>query len=135
MIDASKIKLKRAYEVSTKGLYQDESGRILVIQDEDGRWELPGGGLDHGEDIVESLKRECLEELGVSCEVVDAQPYKVWVGITEYNAPRLILLYRIKPLSFEFKNNPEAMEIKLITKEELKDLKLVPQLERIKELI
>lgn len=130
-----KIKLNRAYEVSTKGLYTDQEGRILVIKDEDGRWELPGGGLDHGEEAVDGLKRECTEELGVDCEVLDEQPFRVWAGITEYNAPRLILLYRIRPLSFVYKLNPEAVEVRMVSKEELRELNLVPQLNRLKEIL
>jgi 8-oxo-dGTP diphosphatase len=34
-----------------------------------GRWELPGGKVDEGEDETEALVRECREELGVGIEV------------------------------------------------------------------
>ncbi len=34
-----------------------------------GRWELPGGQVEHGESEVAALRRECREELGVSVQV------------------------------------------------------------------
>ena len=36
-----------------------------------GVWELPGGHIDFGEAVVEGLKREVLEELGVNITVGD----------------------------------------------------------------
>jgi len=53
------------YRVSVKALIQDEAGKILVVRTGDDRgWTLPGGGMDHGEDIIEGLRRELQEELG-----------------------------------------------------------------------
>jgi 8-oxo-dGTP pyrophosphatase MutT (NUDIX family) len=95
-MNLEKLNLKRAYEVSTKGLYQDDQGRFLLIRDEDGYWELPGGGLDHGEEIIEGLKRECLEELGVECRILDQDPFKVWVGKTPKGVLRSGCLISLK---------------------------------------
>ena len=53
------------YRVSTKGLVVRD-GKILLIQEKDGRWELPGGGLEFDQDIFDSLKREFVEEMGVN---------------------------------------------------------------------
>ena len=42
-------------------------GRIVLIQRRDsGRWGLPGGLVDWGEDIATSARRELLEETGLS---------------------------------------------------------------------
>lgn len=37
-----------------------------------GKWEFPGGKIEKGETAEDSLKREILEELGVSIDIVQA---------------------------------------------------------------
>ena len=44
-------------------------------------YKLPGGGIEVGEDRISALKRECLEEIGCSIEVVGE-------GIASYGATR-----------------------------------------------
>lgn len=48
------------HRVTVKALVVKD-GKILLIkesQELSGKWELPGGGLDFGEEIHEGLKRE-----------------------------------------------------------------------------
>lgn len=48
----------------------DFGGQIVVIMDTaNGFWFLPGGGLEQGESIEETAKREAEEELGLKVEV------------------------------------------------------------------
>jgi 8-oxo-dGTP diphosphatase len=129
------IDMKRAHEISVKGLAQNDEGKILVIRDSKNRWELPGGGLEHGEDILECLKRECVEELGVECEILDERPWKIWVGYTKAETYRMIVLYKIRFKSADFKKSHEAEEIRFVDKEELKTLDLVPQLSKLREIL
>ena len=38
-------------------------------------WQMPQGGIDHGEDAVKAARRELAEETGVTaCEIVDMTP-------------------------------------------------------------
>lgn len=46
-----------------------------------GVWEIPGGHIDYGEDIVAGLKREVLEELGMNIHVGD--PFAAFTYINE----------------------------------------------------
>ena len=54
------------FEVSVKALIYDDGGKLLVAKDEMGKWDLPGGRVDAGENIEQCLKREVKEELGVN---------------------------------------------------------------------
>jgi 8-oxo-dGTP pyrophosphatase MutT (NUDIX family) len=48
----------------------DERGRVLLQQRTDnGRWGLPGGAVEFGESVVEALRREVMEETGLTVEV------------------------------------------------------------------
>lgn len=58
------------------------NGKVLLVQrDEEEcpdahlKWEFPGGKVDFGETPQESLKREFLEETGITIEVVRILPY------------------------------------------------------------
>jgi 8-oxo-dGTP pyrophosphatase MutT (NUDIX family) len=53
------------YRVTIRAIIFDERMRVLVIEDEDGRYELPGGGWEYNETFEECIRREIKEELGV----------------------------------------------------------------------
>ena len=40
-----------AYRVTVKGLARDGQGRLLFVRERGDTWDLPGGGLEHGEEI------------------------------------------------------------------------------------
>jgi 8-oxo-dGTP pyrophosphatase MutT (NUDIX family) len=60
------------YRVAVKCLVFDDTGRLLVAENEDGEFELPGGGWEHGESLEECIQRELQEELGVRAANIGA---------------------------------------------------------------
>jgi mutator protein MutT len=68
--------------VSVKGVLFHR-GRVLLLRNERGQWELPGGRLDAEETPEEALVREIQEETGLSARVtslVDAWVFEVIPG-------------------------------------------------------
>src|SRR5204863_3394509 len=57
-----------AYPISVKGVVVHD-GRVLLLLNERGEWDLPGGRPDPGEDHGTALAREVREETGLSVEV------------------------------------------------------------------
>ena len=65
--------------ISVKGVLI-RRGRLLVLRNDRGEWELPGGRLDEGETPEEALVREIREETGLLATVsslVDAWVFQV----------------------------------------------------------
>ncbi|MBN9086101.1 MAG: NUDIX domain-containing protein [Reyranella sp.] len=56
------------YPLSIKGVLIDD-GRVLLLLNERGEWDLPGGRPDPGEDHRTALGREVREEAGLVVEV------------------------------------------------------------------
>jgi 8-oxo-dGTP pyrophosphatase MutT (NUDIX family) len=44
----------------------DDERRLLVLENDEGEYELPGGGWEHGESFAECIAREIDEELHAS---------------------------------------------------------------------
>ncbi len=57
-----------AYPLSIKGVLLHD-GRVLLLLNERGEWDLPGGRPDPGEDHRAALRREVREEAGLDVEV------------------------------------------------------------------
>jgi 8-oxo-dGTP pyrophosphatase MutT (NUDIX family)/GNAT superfamily N-acetyltransferase len=79
LTSAASGNLVKLFPVSVKGvLFED--GRVVLLENERLRWELPGGRLEPGEDPPACLVREVAEELGIGVAVeaiVDSWVYEV----------------------------------------------------------
>jgi 8-oxo-dGTP pyrophosphatase MutT (NUDIX family) len=60
------------HQIGVGGMVLDGEGRVLCIQEHAGMtagmkdfWKLPGGLVDHGEDLAHAVEREVLEETGI----------------------------------------------------------------------
>ena len=67
---------ERFQRFASYGLVTDPDGRVLLTLIAEGypgagRWHLPGGGTDFGEDAADGLRREVVEETGQQARITD----------------------------------------------------------------
>ena len=55
--------------VAVSGLISHSNGKILLIRSPRRGWELPGGKVEEGENLIEALQREIQEEAGVTASI------------------------------------------------------------------
>jgi len=87
LITGERIGKTALIKVGCSVILFDESGATILLQQrtDNGRWSLPGGGMDPGESAEECCVREIKEETGLDIEVVRL------VGI--YTTPHRITTY------------------------------------------
>jgi 8-oxo-dGTP diphosphatase len=112
------------YRVSVKALILDETRtKFLLMREDNGCWELPGGGLDHTEDIEEGLRRELLEEGNFAIESINPEPKYVYKCLNSRNEPTINVLYEVKLKTLDFTPTDECEEVRFYTTEEAEKLK------------
>jgi 8-oxo-dGTP pyrophosphatase MutT (NUDIX family) len=69
--------------VSVKGVLMTGQNKIVLVLNDRGEWELPGGRIELGESAQDCLAREIKEELGVTAKVgepIDSYLFEVIPG-------------------------------------------------------
>ena len=111
------------YRVSAKALILDESRKkFLIVQEEDGKWELPGGGIDHGENPQEALKRELKEEMGLKTLFIAPRPsyFLTFKNVTGYWMSNALYETKVENLSFTPSN--ECIAIRFVSPDNLPEI-------------
>lgn len=87
-------------KVAATVLVEQGEGVLLVrraYDPERGRWTLPGGFIDAGEDPRRAAERECLEETGLVVQVTDL--LDVLYGQDHPRGASIIIIYKADTLS------------------------------------
>ena len=132
LIYGDRIGKRGVLRVGASSIIFDESrGRILLTKRTDnGRWCLPGGGMDPGESVEEACIREAYEETGLRVKVSRL------VGV--YTSPDLVIEYAdgniFHPVSLSFEVeitglslllSAETTEVGYFTIEDVKTMDLM----------
>lgn len=116
VINHTKISTRRTdylYRISLKSIILNNKNEILVVKEtERDWWDLPGGGMDHNEDIKTALARELKEEVNLegdfSYRIIDIDE-PAYLGDHDFWQVRLI--FEVKPEIMEFSAGEDGDEI------------------------
>ncbi len=107
---------------SLKALVLNDKGQVLLVR-ESGRdiWDIPGGGIDHGESIEDVIRRELKEEVNFEGEFkhkvvlvespVFVESIKIW---------QMRIIFAIWPENTVFSPGQDGDEIKFVNPSELR---------------
>jgi len=114
------------YRISVKALILNESrDKFLIVKEEKGKWELPGGGLDWNATPEEDLRREIKEEMGLEITWMAKHPSYFLTDLSGLpQKPRANVLYEIRINSLEFTPSDECVEVRFVSPEEARRLEL-----------
>lgn len=111
-----------------------KEGKILLIRhqkNDDTYWLLPGGGVDYGETMEESLKREFQEECNIDVEVKEM--VFVSQGIAPNKSRHIVHMnFAVEYISGELRVGDEGIlkEVCYLSLEELETITLYPNIKK-----
>lgn len=116
------------YRVATKALITSGDKVLLVKEIPEMWWGFPGGGVDHGETIEQSLPREVEEEIGVPANkvVADFKISHYTIGTIVDQIPRMNLFYHVSVPEDLLKKTDHVAEWRWFTKEEFMSINMSP---------
>lgn len=124
------------YRISVKALVLNENrDKFLIVKEDNGKWELPGGGLDWDVSPQEDLKREIREEMGLETTWIAEHPCYFLTDLSGLpDKPRANVLYETTLASLDFTPSDECTEVRFVNKEEAQKLNLFENVKIFSEL-
>jgi 8-oxo-dGTP pyrophosphatase MutT (NUDIX family) len=113
---------------------EDDQGRVLLIHRVDnGRWALPGGQVEVGERIADTVVREVHEETGIDVEVVGlAGIYSDPKHVIAYDdgevRQQFALSFQARPIGGSLRGSDEGSEVRWLFPSELDQLDIHPSM-------
>ncbi len=117
------------YRISVKALIHNNEWKFLLVKEENWLWELPGGGVEYGEDLEECLRREILEEMWLSVLSVQEQPSYFFTTTNLKKMNIANILYETTLENYDFIPSEECIEIWFFSHEEAKKLETYPNIQ------
>lgn len=99
------------YRVSLKAIIRNENGEVLVVKENGSKWTLPGGGMDHGENVHDALKRELYEEVLIDAPFTETLIDTATMYLEKREAWLLWLVFTINIKDFEYGIGQDADEV------------------------
>jgi 8-oxo-dGTP diphosphatase len=92
----------------------DEEGKILLVKramtPERGKWSIPAGFLDHGEDPASTAEREVLEETNLQVAISGLVDVYYNAEALRHGGASIFILYRAKLMGGELRAGDDAAE-------------------------
>ncbi len=97
------------YRVSIKAVIRNDRNEVLLVKEiNNTNWNLPGGGMDHGENEYGCLRRELYEEIGYKgdfiCKPIGIQP----MYLPTKDACQLWVVYEVTTDNYDFSVGEES---------------------------
>ncbi|GGF30659.1 NUDIX hydrolase [Echinicola rosea] len=116
------------YRISVKALIFDEQGRFLLIREDNGMWDLPGGGLDHEESAEQGIEREMLEEMGIKPSFIAPHPSFFFSFSNPKGLPAANIIYRARISHHHFRPSTECEALRYFHPADIGDVKVYPNI-------
>lgn len=118
-----------SFYVATDALIE-RNGKYLMIKEGKercrGKWNIPGGGVEHGENPVEAVKREVWEETGLEVEEVEGLLGVVDGMSTQDGNPVIVFVFKCTAEDGEPdpEFDEEVLDAKFLSKEDIENREL-----------
>jgi ADP-ribose pyrophosphatase YjhB (NUDIX family) len=115
-----------------------EGGRVLLVRRDTeplrGEWSVPGGMLELGEKLRDGVRREALEETGVTVEPGEALDvfdsiFTDGLGKTQYHY--VLIDYLCRPISGEARAGGDVSDVRWVSLEALPAMGLRESIEQV----
>ena len=113
--------------MSVKALILNEArDAFLICKEDNGKWELPGGGLEWDADIKSELAREVREEIGLTTTWIADYPCYFFTSVFELRPSdaggrAAGILYETVVENLDFTPSEECVEIAFVNRDTVRD--------------
>lgn len=121
-------------KVAVSALVQDREGRILLIRRSDnGKYSVPGGGLEAGETVAQAVVREVHEETGIEVDVTElvgvfSNPEHVIAYDDGEVRQEFSICFRAQPIGGDLRTSEESTEVEWVPPAELSERDIHPSI-------